>query len=662
MLVCAGVAFCQSPQPVITAVVDSASYSGFVAWGELVTIFGSNLSDGGIYQAQTVPLPKQLGTTQVFARSEALELLYVSPSQINFRMSTSGWDSDAWPLKVNVGSATSAIGGFGGCGQNTALCLYRLYAPAIFTAGYDCPNGSAGIVCGLSQVQSKGQVQRAIVTDQNYSLLTNSNPARVGVPYVLWLTGLGYPGYEGDLRSKLPSVRVVLRRVPYDQDYHVAADANVLYAGATGAFPGLYQINFTLPRAIVPSCGEVRMEVWLEVWVSNNTSNVPSIPVYVSPDETPCGTTTTTTLTSSINPSPQGQLVTLTAAVSPSAATGVVMFRDATDTLGTGTLSGGKATFSTSSLSAGSHSISAVYSGDGNSSGSTSSFLVQTVNAVVKTNTTTSVTSSPNPSTVGQSVAFTTNVSPSSATGTVTFLDGTSTLGTGTLGGGKATFSTSGLSTGSHLITAKYGSDSNYNGSTSVTLSQTVNGKTDTTITLKSSPLPGGVALTATVSPSSATGTVTFLDSDGASCTTGCLLIGSAALNNGTAALTGSLPVGVHSVVALYNGNGIYNSSTSTGITLNGTSTTITSSLNPSVSGQAVTFTVTVSPSSATGTVEFNSNGLPILCSDAGSAPLNNGQAKCAANLVVGTHKITAIYSGNSNYSGSSGMLTQTVR
>jgi hypothetical protein len=51
--------------------------------------------------------------------------------------------------------------------------------------------------------------------------------------------------------------------------------------------------------------------------------------------------------------------------------------------------------------------------------------------------------------------------------------------------------------------------------------------------------------------------------------------------------------------------------------------------------------------------------GLPIICLENGT--LRNGQAKCTANLVVGTFPITAIYSGDSSHSGSSGVLTQTV-
>src|SRR5439155_5855181 len=103
------------------------------------------------------------------------------------------------------------------------------------------------------------------------------------------------------------------------------------------------------------------------------------------------------------------QSVTFTAtvsAVAPGAgtATGTVTFKDGATTLGTGSLSSGQATFTTTSLAAASHSITAVYNGDGNFITSTSSVLTQTVN---KANSTATVAASANPSVLGQPVIFT---------------------------------------------------------------------------------------------------------------------------------------------------------------------------------------------------------------------------------------------------------------
>lgn len=84
------------------------------------------------------------------------------------------------------------------------------------------------------------------------------------------------------------------------------------------------------------------------------------------------------------------------------------------------------------------------------------------------------LTSSPNFSIFGQSVTFTATVSPITATGTVTFTEGANILGTGTLSSGVATFSTSSLPVGSHVISATYGGDANFSSISSNTITQIV--------------------------------------------------------------------------------------------------------------------------------------------------------------------------------------------
>jgi autotransporter-associated beta strand protein len=90
---------------------------------------------------------------------------------------------------------------------------------------------------------------------------------------------------------------------------------------------------------------------------------------------------TTTSIASSLNPSALGQQVTFTATVtgSPGTPTGTVTFKDGASTLGTVALAGGTATFATTSLTAGSHGITAEYGGDATFAASTSSVLGQVV-------------------------------------------------------------------------------------------------------------------------------------------------------------------------------------------------------------------------------------------------------------------------------------------
>ncbi len=93
------------------------------------------------------------------------------------------------------------------------------------------------------------------------------------------------------------------------------------------------------------------------------------------------------TLTSSANPSPQGQPVTFTANVSVSVAvsgkakpSGSITFMDGAASLGTVPLNAGQASFTTSSLSKGTHSITALYSGDSNYNQRRSAGLKETIN------------------------------------------------------------------------------------------------------------------------------------------------------------------------------------------------------------------------------------------------------------------------------------------
>lgn len=89
--------------------------------------------------------------------------------------------------------------------------------------------------------------------------------------------------------------------------------------------------------------------------------------------------------------------------------------------------------------------------------------------------TTTTLTASPSPSIVGNTVTLQATVASASATGTVTFKDGSTVLGTGTLSSGVATLTTAPLALGTYSFTAAYGGDGNYASSISQALSHTVN-------------------------------------------------------------------------------------------------------------------------------------------------------------------------------------------
>jgi hypothetical protein len=226
---------------------------------------------------------------------------------------------------------------------------------------------------------------------------------------------------------------------------------------------------------------------------------------------TPALTATTTALSPAPAPNPSlfGEPVTLGATVSSSSGTPPngenVTFMSGSTALGTGTLSSGAASLTTTALPAGTDSITAVYGGDSDFSGSTSPAVNQVVG---KASSNTTLTSSPNPSSSGQSVTFTATVSGQfggTVTGTITFSNGSTSLGSASLTGNSAGLTTTALPQGTDTITAAYSGDSNFAASTSSSLSQVVNALPANPAPVAGSISPaftnaGGAAFTLTVS------------------------------------------------------------------------------------------------------------------------------------------------------------------
>jgi hypothetical protein len=250
--------------------------------------------------------------------------------------------------------------------------------------------------------------------------------------------------------------------------------------------------------------------------------------------------TSTTTLTLSPNPAISGETATLTAQVTPGA-TGNVQFRDGSTVLGTQTLVSGSASFSSSTFIAAFHSFTAIYAGDSNFTGSTSSVLNTTVEPEVSLSV-----SDPNP-TFGEAETITATL-PAGATGTVTFSDEVGGLGTAAVAPRRVTTST--LSVGLHSIMATYSGDTNNPAATSRTLFLTVSKATasvNVASTLNPSVYGHLVTLTATLTPG-ATGTVSFAD--------GANSLGTATINSGSASVSvNNLSVGPHNIVATYSGD-----------------------------------------------------------------------------------------------------------
>ncbi len=261
-------------------------------------------------------------------------------------------------------------------------------------------------------------------------------------------------------------------------------------------------------------------------------------------------------------------------------------------------------------------------------------------------------------------------------TGSVTMTSASYTSTAATLSSsGSVTISISAgsLAAGSDTLTVNYTPDSTsssiYNtatGTASVTVTASL-ASTTTTMTLSPNTVTvgstGPVTLTATVAPSSGsgtpTGTVTFFQ--------GTEQLGQpVTLSSGTASYSynpSSLPTGTSPFSAVYSGDTTYSGSTSSPVNLTvtnlaATNTALTISPTTITAGSStlVTATATVAPASGsgtpTGTVTFfigtTQLGQPVT--------LSNGVATCsqsASTLAAGTYPITAVYSGDSTYAGS---------
>jgi DNA-binding beta-propeller fold protein YncE len=181
------------------------------------------------------------------------------------------------------------------------------------------------------------------------------------------------------------------------------------------------------------------------------------------------------------------------------------------------------------------------------------------------TPTSTFMSTGTNPSVFGQSVNLQALVSPSAATGTVTFYDGATPLISAGLSGGTATTPYSDLAVGTHSLTAHYEGGPDHAASVSAPITQVVN-KATPAFALSTDPSPSGLGQPVTIgvtmsgAPPGAgvpSGNVSFLD--------GATMLGSAALSGGTASLTAPLAAnaGPHSITVSYAGDGSFLSGTS---------------------------------------------------------------------------------------------------
>ncbi|MDH6680988.1 hypothetical protein M2284_005230 [Rhodococcus sp. LBL1] len=277
--------------------------------------------------------------------------------------------------------------------------------------------------------------------------------------------------------------------------------------------------------------------------------------------------------------------------------------------------------------------------------------------------TTSTTVSAPSATLTGQAVTLSATVNPGAATGTVQFKDNGTNIGAPVpVSSGSALMSQTFDTAGAHNITAVYSGATAYAGSTSS--AQVVNVSVPDVVTTTSVTAPptaftgASVKLSATVAPSSASGTVQFRD--------GNTNIGAPVpVSNGVAELSHTFTTaGSHPITAVFTGAGFVSSTSApatVSVTVPDRATTTTLTVPSSAqTGASVTFSASVSPTPAGGTVQFKDGVTPL------GAPVEivNGSATLDHTFTsVGSHSVTAIYSGAAGFdpsTSSAGLVSVT--
>jgi hypothetical protein len=224
---------------------------------------------------------------------------------------------------------------------------------------------ASGIISGVPTVGGDFKV--------NISVTDNAGTAS---QRQIALSVYGPPSF--DTPSSLPAA---LAGVPYFQAITASGGRAPYSFFLSGASPPGLTVNVSgQVRGTPTAVGTYMLNIQVTDALNDSSSKV--FQLVVAP---PRGTAASTiALQSSTNPSTLSAIVTLTASVSPTAATGKVTFFDGVSLLGVGTVSSGVATLTTKLLPAGIRSLKALYSGDSIYMSSTSAMLSQTVSALAQ--------------------------------------------------------------------------------------------------------------------------------------------------------------------------------------------------------------------------------------------------------------------------------------
>jgi uncharacterized protein (TIGR03437 family) len=215
--------------PLVSAggVVSGASFQADVpiGVGGLISIFGNQLVSGSSGQAGAVPLPQTLNGTQVLLENQPVPILYASNGQINVQV----------PYETNVNVPQHLVVQRGSAVSGPFSIQVASVQPAIFLAS------TAG--------------QGIIVNAANNVIAAPGAAVHAGDTIVIYCTGLGPTSptvatgaaATGPAYTTTAGITATIGNQP----------ATLLYAGLTPGFPGLYQINATVPSGVTGNAVQV---------------------------------------------------------------------------------------------------------------------------------------------------------------------------------------------------------------------------------------------------------------------------------------------------------------------------------------------------------------------------------------------------------------------
>jgi uncharacterized protein (TIGR03437 family) len=196
-----------------------------LAQGDIAALFGDQFTTGDPQLASTLPLPNNLGGTQVLVNGQPAPLYYVSPGQINFEIPIDAATDDATVQVVR----NSQVG-------NSAYLNIKNSVPRFIT------NGGA----------------YAIITTPGAALTgIPSHPVNAGDVVVIYMIGLGpttplVPSGTAAPSDPLAVIDVNTTQVCFGNDspFSPAQCVTPQFVGLTPGLVGLYQVNVAIPQGL----------------------------------------------------------------------------------------------------------------------------------------------------------------------------------------------------------------------------------------------------------------------------------------------------------------------------------------------------------------------------------------------------------------------------